>query len=172
MVDPIIYNHNPSPYPDFYVSRISRDKPFIDKIIEQNERLLPKRDPHYDDVWNHPDKVIDEYINQRRYDPEYAKDLVDREREEMKYMWDIQEQRAWLKTFFRDKIQPNIKNPNNADEIAQYLEKNPDILENAPENIKYLMKELRPGSTRDYAKYFAGALGTLPATSIISRGNK
>lgn len=76
------------------------------------------------------------------------------------YWYDIQEQRAHLQELFLSKIKPHLKNPNDATEIEEFLTQNPDILENSSP-YKHI-QEVRPGSLKDYSKYFASALGTIP----------
>lgn len=76
------------------------------------------------------------------------------------YWSDIQEQRAHLQELFISKIKPHLKNPNDAAEIEAFLTQHPDILESSlPYNF---IQEVRPGSLKQYSKYFASALGTLP----------
>lgn len=88
-----------------------------------------------------------------------------------KYMWNVQEQRAHLQTWFANKVLSNIKNPNDANEIEQYFISNPDILEKAPDNVKKVMNELRHGSIKQYAKYFSEALGSLPIINYLSNNS-
>ena len=65
----------------------------------------------------------------------------------------IQSHRAWHRV-------THLKNPNDAAEIEAFLTQHPDILESSsPYNF---IQEVRPGSLKQYSKYFASALGTLP----------
>ena len=57
-------------------------------------------------------------------------------------------------------VKEYLKNPNDAAEIEAFLTQHPDILESSsPYNF---IQEVRPGSLKQYSKYFASALGTLP----------
>lgn len=87
-------------------------------------------------------------------------------------MWNIQEQRAHLQTWFHDNVLPNIKNPNDSNEIEQYFINNPDILNTMSSEVKKVTSEFRKGNIRDYAKYFAEALSTLPLINTVNNGNK
>ena len=135
-------------------------------IMRQNENLLPSRDKIYNMIWNEPDKA-EQLLISSGYTPEHAKNWINQMKADSEYMWDIQEQRAHLKSWFKYKVQPNIKDPNNANEIEEYLNSHPDIIKNAPSEVKQVMEELRPGSIKDYAKYFAEALSSLPFINSI-----
>ena len=88
--------------------------------------------------------------------------------EYVKNQYDIQENRAYLQEFFIKEVLPNLRNPNDASEIERFLLMYPEKLDNYT-NVKKIMEEIRPGSVKQYAKYFAEALSTLP---FINRLNK
>ena len=86
------------------------------------------------------------------------------------YLYNIQEQRAFLQELFLSKIQPNLKNPNSVEEIEQFLVDNPTILENSPSYQQ--IQEIRPGTLKDYAKYFSAALSSLPIINKSVQNDK
>lgn len=63
-------------------------------------------------------------------------------------------------------MKPLLKNPEDAAEIESVLNQHPELLEETPK-VKLLMKTLRPGSIKDYAKYFAESLSVLPFINRI-----
>lgn len=163
-----MFSHAYFKYPALHQSSTQGGKLFQDFIIDQNERQLPKRDPIYSLIWDTPDKAKSLLVSQG-YTPESAENWINGMKNDSKYMWSTQEQRAHLRTWFKDKIQQNIENPNNAEEIEQYLNENPDIIEKASSDVKQVVKELRSGSIKDYAKYFSTALSSLPIISVLDQ---
>lgn len=137
-------------------------------LINENETLLPMRDALYSEVWNNPQQVEQNLIKNTGYSPEKASELVKKVKDYTEYMWDIQEQRAHLQTWFADKVLPNIKNPNDANEIEQYFINNPDIIDKMSGNTKKVVTELRPAPLKEYAKYFAGALSSVPVIKAVN----
>lgn len=138
---------------------IQRGDKWQSYILDQNNSLLPEYDQVVNMVMKNPQKAKEYLIKAGRTEPE-ATDAVNRLRDRYSYWSDIQEQRAHLQELFISKIRPNIKNPNDAAEIENYLLEHPEILENSA-LYKYI-QEVRPGSVNQYAKYFASALSTVP----------
>jgi hypothetical protein len=138
---------------------ILRGKKWQNYILDQNDALLPKYDSVVDMVMNRPDEAKAALIKAGKTEAQAdvaIKSLQDR----YAYWADIQEQRAHLQELFISKIKPHLKNPNDAAEIESFLSQHPEILENsAPYNY---IQEVRPGSLKQYAGYFASALSTLP----------
>ena len=138
---------------------ILRGKKWQNYILDQNDVLLPKYDSVVDMVMNRPDEAKAALLKAGRTEAQAdvaIKSLQDR----YVYWTDIQEQRANLQELFISKIKPHLKNPNDAAEIESFLSQHPEILENsAPYNY---IQEVRPGSLKQYAGYFASALSTLP----------
>lgn len=150
---------------------VPKGKIWQQTIMNQNDNLLPAKDPIYDLVWKDSDKAKS-LLESQGYSSEKAENVIRKIKKESKYMWDIQEQRAHLQTWFNEKILPNIKNPNDANEIEHYFINNPDLLNDAPDRVRQVMKELRPGSLRDYAEYFARALSSLPIINAAIENGK
>lgn len=138
---------------------ILRGKKWQNYILDQNDALLPKYDSVVDMVMNRPDEAKAALLKAGRTEAQAdvaIKSLQDR----YAYWTAIQEQRAHLQELFISKIKPHLKNPNDAAEIESFLSQHPEILENsAPYNY---IQEVRPGSLKQYAGYFASALSTLP----------
>lgn len=137
-------------------------------ILDQNDRLLPQADRLYSLAVNRPTQLKNELIGIGKT-PKQAEKIVKDWAEEAQDMMDIQEQRAHLKTFFKDKVKPLLKNPEDATEIESVLYQHPELIEDTPK-VKLLMETLRPGSIKDYAKYFAESLSVLPLINKIDNG--
>ena len=129
-------------------------------IMDQNNNLLPPVDRLYNMAVNSPYKLKKE-LTAIGKTPEEAERIVSEWADEAQDMLDIQEQRAHLKTFFKDKVKPLLKNEDDASEIEAVLLQHPELIENTPK-VKLLMEKLRPGSLKDYAKYFAESLSVIP----------
>lgn len=144
----------------------NRSKSWQDYIMDQNESLLPQYDPVVKMVMEEPDKATS-FLEKAGKSTQEAKNAIQSLRTRYSEWYDIQEQRAYLQQLFHSKIKPNLKNPNDAAEIEEYLSTHPEVLENFPA-YKYI-QEVRPGSIKDYAKYFSAALGTIPFISKPSK---
>ena len=72
-----------------------------------------------------------------------------------------------LKEFFHYDVMPLIKNPNSEVEIENVLTNHPEII-NKNFYVHQLMKKLRPGTNKDYAKVLAGMLSTLPVVNTLT----
>lgn len=138
-----------------------RNKAYQNFIADQNERLLPPRNTYYQLAWEKPEEFKEALINAGRT-PAQAESRLKEALAESDYMWKIQEQRSHLQTWFSEKIKPHLKNPNDPAEIEQYFNDNPDVIKRAPSEVKQVMTELRPGSIKDYSKYFAESLSVAP----------
>ena len=145
---------------------ILRGKKWQNYILDQNDALLPKYDSVVDMVMNRPDEAKAALLKAGRTEAQAdiaIKSLQDR----YAYWADIQEQRAHLQELFISKIKPHLKNPNDAAEIESFLSQHPEILENStPYNY---IQEVRPGSLKQYAGYFASALSTLPFINKMTK---
>lgn len=137
----------------------NRSKSWQDFIMDQNNSLLPQYDPVVKMVMEEPDKAISFLQKAGRTEAD-AKSAVQSLRARYSEWYDIQEQRAYLQQLFHTKIRPNLKNPNDAAEIEEYLSLHPEVLDDYPAYGH--IQEVRPGSLKDYAKYFSAALGTIP----------
>ena len=138
-------------------------------ILDQNDSLLPKYDKVVKLVMENPEEAIKYLKNAGRSETD-AINAVNSLKSRYKYLYDIQEQRAFLQELFLSKIQPNLKNPNSVKEIEQFLIDNPAILENSPSYQQ--IQEIRPGTLKDYAKYFSAALSTLPIINKSIQNDK
>lgn len=137
----------------------TRGKGWQNYVMDQNNALLPKYDTVVKMVMEEPDKAKAALLRMGRTE-EQAEAAVNSLRERYSYWYDIQEQRAHLQELFLSKIKPHLKNPNDAAEIETFLTEHPEVLENSSP-YKYI-QEIRPGSLKEYAGYFASALGTIP----------
>lgn len=137
----------------------TRGKGWQNYVMDQNDVLLPKYDAVVKMVMEEPNEAKAALIRTGRT-VEQAEAAVNSLRERYSYWYDIQEQRAHLQELFLSKIKPHLKNPNDAAEIETFLTEHPEILENSSP-YKYI-QEVRPGSLKQYAGYFASALGTVP----------
>lgn len=138
--------------------------PFTRKIISKSEELLPK-----------PHKIIEESLSKTKDDAiknimssmNINKKQANKFFNNYVYTSMPSESRSFLQTDFIDKILPNLKNPNNLDEVLQFLN-------NTSQN-KLFTKEsrniikARNMSNYDLAKYFSQALSLTP---IIYASNK
>ena len=136
-----------------------RSKGWQNSIIDQNDSLLPQRDLAAQMVMERPDEAKAALVKMGKTEEE-ASNLVNSLKARYSYWYDIQEQRAHLQELFLSKIRPHLKNPNDAAEIEEFLTQNPDILEKSSP-YKHI-QEVRPGTLKEYSKYFASALGTIP----------
>jgi len=132
-------------------------------IMDQNDLLLPTKSYAHEKAVNEP-KLLKRILTDTGKTSDEADTFIQMLRDEAEDMLNIQESRAWLKTWFNDEIKPLVKNPNDANEIEKILLEHPEIMENRPYKIKNLMDILRPGTIKDYSKYFAGALSAIPVT--------
>lgn len=135
-------------------------------LVKQNNSLMPSESTFSLAVKNAPDDVVNALI---RYGetPQDAQNIVDR----ASYMADIQEQIEHLKTTFLSDIRPHIKNPNDAAEIERFITMHPEIINDDP-HLNILVNKLRPGTFKQYAKYFAEALSSLPLINSITNENE
>ena len=144
----------------------NRSKGWQDYILDQNDALLPQYDSVVKMVIEEPNKAIS-FLEKAGKSAQEAKKAIQSLRSRYSEWYDIQEQRAYLQQLFHSKIKPNLKNPNDASEIEEYLSSHPEVLENFPAYKS--IQEVRPGSIKDYAKYFSAALGTIPFISKPSK---
>lgn len=150
---------------------IPRGKKWQHFIVNRSNDLLPPKQPLYEMIMTDENAAKNYFIRQGKSPNEAAKE-VKNIKNDIEYMWDDQEQRAHLLSWFIDDIKPNIKNPNDAKEIEEYLIKNPMVLNNAPDGVREVMYRLRPGSVKDYASYFAKALSTVPLINLVNNNGR
>jgi hypothetical protein len=155
LTDPVV-----SDYPALNKQIITRGKRYQHFMVDYNDDLLPRRSKLLDDVFNSPDRAVNVFENSG-YSRDQAEKLVNRLKTEYNYLWDKQEQQMFLKDWFIKDIKPLLKNPNNATEIEQVLLTHPELVNNNP-NVYDIIKTIRPGSIKDYAKYLSASLSTLP----------
>lgn len=80
------------------------------------------------------------------------------------YALDKQENQTWLKTWFLSDIKPHLKNPNDANEIENFLNEHPELIKNN-DYVNTLMKDTRPGTNKDYSKALSRMLYSTLATA-------
>ncbi len=136
---------------------------------DQNNSLLPQYDPVVKMVMEKPNEAISALVKAGR-SRQAAEAAVQSLRSRYSTWYDIQEQRAYLQQVFLSRIKPHLKNPNNATEIEEFLTQHPEILNDYP--AYHYIQEVRPGSIKDYAKYFSTALGTVPFIAPIFQQNE
>lgn len=136
---------------------IPRGKAYEHLMAEQNKSLLPPLSPAYELLQKDPELFQQTIINMGHKDSQ----LIEHMQNNLTNLGKVTESRAYLKDWFNRKIVPRLKNPNDVQEIEIFLNENPQVIEEAPEEIKTIINEIRPGSIKEYANYLGKALSLL-----------